>query len=124
MRTQVNKPVAEYRVVKRYHKLYTQLIDLIEGVEELLPKGMELDDVVELTQLEGSIRIGYKARPVSVGIRNGQQAFVLQILESKNLKSAYKPIKKAKTPAKSEQLVEQDAEQSDVDMYDTEAYKP
>jgi hypothetical protein len=82
MRKKVNQSMAEARMVKRYHRLHTPLIELIQSLEDLTPDGLRLGDKVELTQTEGHINVVYIAKPVEIVINDGVRRFTLKIEES------------------------------------------
>lgn len=83
MRTRPNKDVAETRIVKRFHKLHKPIVELVQSLQDLVPQGMELGDTVELTQVDGHIRIAYGARPVELVLNDGNHKFSLKIQEVK-----------------------------------------
>ena len=83
MRSKPNKSVAEARIVKRFHRLHTPIVELVQSLQDLVPEGMELGDKVELTQIDGHIKIAYGARPVELVLNDGKCTFSLKIQELK-----------------------------------------
>ena len=81
MRTQVNKERAESRVVNRYHKLHTPLVELLQSLQDLVPQGMTLSDTVELTQIEGYIEISQKAKPIRLVINDKSRRLTILMEE-------------------------------------------
>jgi len=79
MRTRPTKERAESRVVSRYHKLYEPLIALIQSLEDLLPSGMQLDETVEFNTDNDMLSVAYKARPISLVIRDKGQTIVVRV---------------------------------------------
>jgi len=82
MRTRPTKERAESRVVSRYHKLHEPLIALIQSLEDLLPAGMQLDDTIEFNTENDMLSVTYKARPISLVVRNKDQTIVVQVVPS------------------------------------------
>jgi hypothetical protein len=79
MRTRPSRERTESRIVHRYHKLYTPLIELVQSVEDLLPAGMQVDDTIELTKKEGEVLINCKARPVRLILHDKDYTFTLEV---------------------------------------------
>jgi hypothetical protein len=84
MRQLPSKDRAESRVVSKYHKAYTHLIELIQALQDLAPQGMQINDTVELIQEKGSILIDYKPKPISIVIRDGKRVVTVQLKEGRN----------------------------------------
>lgn len=82
MRARVSKHMAEYRVVKRYHRLYVPLIELIQSLQDLAPNGMQISEKVELEQGDGFINVSYTTKPVGLVIVDGKRRFILKMEES------------------------------------------
>lgn len=80
MRVSVSKETAEARLVKRYHKLYIPLVELIQSLQDLEP-GTMLIDSAEFTKIDRNIRVEYKIKPVRLTINTGNQKLILQIEE-------------------------------------------
>ena len=85
MRTPVNKERAESRVVSRYHKLHTPLIDLIQSLQDLVPQGMTLSGTVELTQVDGYIEISHAAKPIQLVINDENRRLTIIMEERKSV---------------------------------------
>lgn len=84
MRMQANKERAESRVVSRYHKLHTPLIDLIQSLQDLVPQGMTLGGTVELSQVDGYIEINQTAKPIQLVINDGNRRLTIVMEERKS----------------------------------------
>lgn len=84
MRKQVNKERAESRVVSRYHKLHTPLIELVQSLQDLVPQGMVLGDKVELAQIDGYLEISHTAKPVRLVLNDGSKKLTLTVEEVKS----------------------------------------
>jgi hypothetical protein len=82
MRARVSKHMAEYRVVKRYHRLYVPLIELIQSLQDLAPNGAQLSEKVELEQGDGFVSVSYTTKPVELIIVDGSKRFVLKVEET------------------------------------------
>ncbi|MGV9676457.1 hypothetical protein ACWDSJ_14365 [Nocardia sp. NPDC003482] len=70
---------AEYRVMRKYAKLYGPLVELARAVQQLEPTGAAVDEVEFTPRNERGMRVAYKARPVRITICDGQQRFTLQL---------------------------------------------
>ncbi|MDN5274739.1 MAG: hypothetical protein JWP06_640 [Candidatus Saccharibacteria bacterium] len=94
MRASVPKRTAETRLVKRYHKLYVPLVELVQTLQDLEP-GTMLIDSAEFTKTDKNIRVEYKVRPVRLMIDTDDQRLMLQIEEfSKDARSVTSPARK------------------------------
>ena len=82
MRTSPAKPTLEARIVKRYHKLYTPLVELVQSIQDLQTDGIQGAEI-ELTREGGEIVIQYAARVTRLTINDEERRFVLQIEKSK-----------------------------------------
>lgn len=82
MRARVSKHMAEYRVVKRYHRLYMPLIELIQSLQDLAPNGAQISEKVELEQGDGFVSVSYTTKPIELIIVDGKRRFVLKIEEA------------------------------------------
>jgi hypothetical protein len=83
MRTIASRETVEARIVKRYHKLYTPLVELVQSVQDLESDGIQTADI-ELTRDGGDIVIQYTARAMRLIINNGDKRFILQVEKSKD----------------------------------------
>lgn len=81
MRARVNQNMAEYRVAKRYHKLYVPLIELIQHLQDLAPLGTQINSKVELKREDGYINIVYTTKPMELIIIDGKRKFTLKVEE-------------------------------------------
>ena len=86
MRARVSKHMAEYRVVKRYHRLYVPLIELIQSLQDLAPNGVQISEKVELEQGGGFVSVSYTTKPIELKIIDGNRKFMLKIEEVHNVK--------------------------------------
>lgn len=78
MRKPVSGPTAEARIVKRYHKLYTPLVELVQAVQDIQVGGIQVADI-ELTRDGGDIVIEYGVRTTRLIINDDNKRFILQI---------------------------------------------
>jgi hypothetical protein len=78
MRTAAPRETVEARIVKRYHKLYIPLVELVQSVQDLESDGIQTADI-ELTRDGGDIVIQYTARAMRLIINDGDKRFTLQI---------------------------------------------
>lgn len=76
----VDQSTAEARVVKKYNKLYDNLLDLVKALQVIEPGGTLVDDVV-FSQQEGKVRLAYVATPIQVTIDNKDRRFILRVIE-------------------------------------------
>lgn len=74
--------MAEYRVAKRYRRLYVPLIELIQSLQDLAPNGMQISEKVELERTDGFINISYSTKPVELTIIDGKKKFTLKVEET------------------------------------------
>lgn len=81
MKTQPSKDRAESRVINKYHKLYSPLIELVNALQDLEPGGTLVDDTIIMRDDE-KIRIAYAARPVMLTIKDKDRTFVLRVVEN------------------------------------------
>lgn len=81
MRTKPSKERAESRVVSKYHKLHEPLVELIQSLEDLMPNGMQLGDIVELTTKNGELFISSRGRPVRIVVHDKERTMVLEMRE-------------------------------------------
>lgn len=78
MRSPGLRATVEARIVKRYHKLYTPLIELVQSVQDLESDGIQAADI-ELTRDGGDIVIQYATKATRLTINDGDKKFILQI---------------------------------------------
>lgn len=78
MRTSAPRETVEARIVKRYHKLYTPLVELVQSVQDLEADGVQAADI-ELTRDGGDIVIQYTARAMRLIINDDGKRFILQM---------------------------------------------
>lgn len=78
MRSALPQQTAEARIVKRYHRLYEPLIDLVQAVQDIQSDGIQVADI-ELTRDGGDIVIQYTAKATRLTINDDKKKFVLQI---------------------------------------------
>jgi hypothetical protein len=78
MRAALPQHTAEARIVKRYHKLYTPLVELVQSVQDLESDGIQTADI-ELTRDGGDIVIQYTAKATRLTINDDNKKFILQI---------------------------------------------
>lgn len=84
MRADIPKRTAEARLVKRYHKLYVPLVELVQALQDLEP-GTMLIDSAEFTKTDKNVRVEYKVKPVQLVIQDGGQKFTLSVEETHKL---------------------------------------
>lgn len=80
------KRTAEARLVKRYHKLYVPLIELIQALQDLEPGTMLIDNA-EFSETNKNIHVEYKAKPIQLMINTDSQL-------SKDARSIVSPTRK------------------------------
>ena len=78
MRKSTSGPTAEARIVKRYHKLYTPLIELVQAVQDVQADGVQAAEI-ELTRDGGEIVIECSLKATRLIINDGNKRFILQI---------------------------------------------
>jgi len=78
MRTLAPRETVEARIVKRYHKLYEPLVELVQSVQDLESDGMQTTDI-ELTRDGGDIVIQYTTKATRLTINDDKKKFILQI---------------------------------------------
>lgn len=83
MRTLAPRETVEARIVKRYHKLYEPLVELVQSVQDLESDGIQTADI-ELTRDGGDIVIQYTARATRLIINDDKKRFILQIEKVNN----------------------------------------
>lgn len=81
-RAKVNQEVAERRIAKRYHKLHTPIIELVQALQDAIPSGMVLGERIELRQVDGHIDVAMTLKPTRLVLNDGQRKFTLIIEES------------------------------------------
>ncbi|HKR81989.1 MAG TPA: hypothetical protein VJR27_03235 [Candidatus Saccharimonadales bacterium] len=80
MKTPPSKERAESRVVNRYHKLYKPLVELVDALQDLEPGGTLVDNIrIGKSEVDKQVHIEYTAHPVTLTIKDSDQAFVLRI---------------------------------------------
>jgi len=80
MKSNVQKQTAEARVVKKYHKIYVPLVELVQALQDLEP-GSTLIDQAEFTQGDKNLHLEYTAKPVRLMINSENKKFTLIIEE-------------------------------------------
>lgn len=83
MRTAAPRETVEARIVKRYHKLYAPLVELVQSVQDLESDGIQTADI-ELTRDGGDIVIQYTAKATRLTINDGGKKFILQMEKVKS----------------------------------------
>ena len=83
MRNPTSGPTAEARIVKRYHKLYTPLIELVQAVQDLHADGTQVTEI-ELTRDGGEIVIEYSLKATRLIINDDNKRFILQVEKLKH----------------------------------------
>jgi hypothetical protein len=78
MRKSLSGPTAEARIVKRYHKLYTPLIELVQAVQDIQTDGVQAAEI-ELTRDGGEIVIECSLKATRLIINDDDRRFILQI---------------------------------------------
>ena len=81
VRAKINPQVAQARIAKRYHKLHTPIIELVQALQDALPPGTVLGERVELTQADGYIDVAMALKPVRLVLNDGTRKFTLVIEE-------------------------------------------
>jgi len=81
MKSEVSKATAEARVTRKYTKLHTPLMELVNALQNLEPIGTFVDEAEFMKNNEGGIRVTYKARPVQLTIVDGHRKFILRVEE-------------------------------------------
>lgn len=80
MKTTPPKRTAEARVVKKYHKLYAPLVELVHALQDLEPGGTLISHA-EFTQMDKSVRVEYRATPALLVINADNCKFTLNVEE-------------------------------------------
>jgi hypothetical protein len=83
MRKSLSGPTAEARIVKRYHKLYTPLIELVQAVQDIQSNGIQAAEI-ELTRDGGEIVIECSMKATRLIINDDNKRFILQIENLQN----------------------------------------
>jgi hypothetical protein len=83
MRNPTSGPTAEARIVKRYHNLYTPLIELVQAVQDLHADGSQATEI-ELTRNGGEIVIEYSLKATRLIINDDNKRFILQVEKLKH----------------------------------------
>jgi hypothetical protein len=78
VRKSLSGPTAEARIVKRYHKLYTPLIELVQAVQDIQTDGIQAAEI-ELTRDGGEIVIECSLKATRLIINDDNKRFILQI---------------------------------------------
>jgi hypothetical protein len=78
----VSKEMAEGRVVEKYNKLYSNLIDLVTALNVMEPGGTLVDDVVFTVNEGKKVSVAYVATPIQVTINTPERKFILRVVES------------------------------------------
>lgn len=72
---------AERKVVKKYHKLYGSLTDLVDALQKMEPGGTLVDDIAFTQKKNGKVSIAYIATPIQVTISTKERRFILRVIE-------------------------------------------
>ncbi len=72
---------AEARVVKKFHKLYAPLVELVDALQNLELGGTLVDDVVLDRNKTRSVSIEYVAKPISLTIKDGNKKLLLRVVD-------------------------------------------
>ena len=86
MRKAASGPTAEARIVKRYHKLYVPLIELVQAVQDIQADGTQAAEI-ELTRDGGEIVIECSVKATRLIINDDNKRFILQLEAKKRLSS-------------------------------------
>jgi len=78
MRKSLSGPTAEARIVKRYHKLYIPLIELVQAVQDIQADGVQAAEI-ELTRDGGDTVIECSLKATRLIINDDDRRFILQI---------------------------------------------
>ena len=85
MKQPVSKETAEIRVVRKYHKLYKPLIELVDALQFLEPGGTLVNDVTFTDKPEeNKVSIAYAARPIMLTIKDKGRTFILRMMETRD----------------------------------------
>ena len=85
MKQPVTKETAEVRVVRKYHKLYKPLIELVDALQFLEPGGTLVNDVKFADKPdENKVSIEYAAHPVMLTIKDKGRTFILRMMETRD----------------------------------------
>jgi hypothetical protein len=83
MRNQLSKEAGEAKLLKRYHRLYTPIVELIQTLEDIIPPGAVLGDKIELSQVDGYVEVATTLKPRILILNDGKRRFRLVIEEIK-----------------------------------------
>lgn len=78
-RAKVNPEVAERRIAKRYHKLHTPIVELVQTLQDAIPPGTVLGERIELKQMDGHIDLAMTLKPMRLVLEDGERRFTLVI---------------------------------------------
>ena len=81
MTTPPDKTAAEQKVLKKYAKLHTALMGVVDALQYMEPIGTFVDEA-EFKNAEGKISVHYKARPVQLVIEEEGRRFTLRLEDS------------------------------------------
>lgn len=81
MKANISKETAEARVVRKYNKLYTPLVELVSALQNLEPGGTLVDEAKITKTNEGTVRVAYKARPIRLVVVADKRKFTLRVDE-------------------------------------------
>jgi hypothetical protein len=85
MKQPIPKETAEIQVVRKYHRLYKPLIELVDALQFLEPGGTLVDDVTFTDKSEeNKVSIAYAARPIMLTIEDEGRTFILRIMETRD----------------------------------------
>lgn len=84
MRAPLDQSVAGYRLVKRYKKLHTPLVDLIQLIFDSIPAGMTPGETVEIVQSDGAVQVTCDIKPITLVIDDGTHKFTVQMVKTKH----------------------------------------
>lgn len=82
-RARVNPEVLEKRITKRYHKLHTPIVELVQALQDAIPPGTVLGERIELKQMDGHVDVAMTLKPVRLVLEDGERRFTLIIEEKR-----------------------------------------
>lgn len=78
MKSPPNKEQAEQKVLQKYAKLHTALMEVVDALQYLEPIGTFVDQA-EFKKVAGKMSVQYKARPVQLVIEDENKRFILRV---------------------------------------------
>ncbi|HEU4966094.1 MAG TPA: hypothetical protein VFT53_01260 [Candidatus Saccharimonadales bacterium] len=88
---EVSEEFAQSQVVKKYHKLYIALRELVAALNVLEPGGTLLDDIKFTAREGGGVRVAYVATPIQVAIETPERKFILKVIEHSPNGTVFRP---------------------------------